>query len=268
MRDKRLIIFLLIAVLLSNIVNGFCYEHISFQSSFPRDKNLTLFIDGLLTVPTGKGPYPSIILLHGGSGLIREAYQPWVERLTSWGYIVLQVDSFRCRKISMENNYGGIPYSKLIEYRSQDIIDARDYLLSNKNSDKQNYAIIGWSQGGTVVNHLVGLLPDNKGFKAAVSFYPLCHTMIEDINTPLLIMIGTKDNVTHAYLCKSMLPMKLCSKEFIFKILQGAHHAFDFEFANSEQSWGSRNGFKYQYHPEAALKAINTVEVFLEKYLK
>lgn len=65
---------------------------------------------------------------------------------------------------------------------------------------KSNFAVIGWSQGGTVVNHLIGMLSDNSGFRAAVSFYPLCNTLISDINTPFMLLIGEKDNVTHAYL--------------------------------------------------------------------
>jgi dienelactone hydrolase len=258
-------IFFVIVLLIT--ANGNSAESITFQSTSEEDTEKTLLIDGLLTVPDEMGPHPSVILLHGGSGLITDSYQPWVDRLKSWGYIVLQVDSFSCRGFSMKNRYGGTPYSQLIRTRSQDALDAERYLRSLRIVDIKKIAIIGWSQGGAVVNYLVGSTSLSSGFKAAVSFYPLCNTMIDDIYTPLLVMVGEKDNVTHAYLCKSMLPLEGASNELTFKVLQNAHHAFDIENADAEFSWGSRHGFKYLYNPEAASNAISMVNEFLKKHL-
>jgi dienelactone hydrolase len=116
-------------------------------------------------------------------------------------------------------------YSKLIEIRAGNALAAQKYLTSVQRSDKNRIAIFGSSQGGTVVNHLVGKPPESGKFAAAVSFYPLCNTPIKDINTPLLVVIGEKDNLTHAYLCKATLPVGSTSKELSFNALKNAHHA-------------------------------------------
>ena len=71
--------------------------------------------------------------------------------------------------------------------------------------------------------HLVATPTVRGKFAAAVAFYPLCNTKIEDINTPLLVVIGEKDNVTHAYLCKAMLPIESASEEMVLKIQSDFH---------------------------------------------
>jgi dienelactone hydrolase len=247
--------------------SGHCSEAVFLDGTPAENPEKNLSVKGWLTFPKQEGLRPCVIMLHGGSGWVSDSYQPWVDRLQSWGYIVLQVDSFSSRGISMENNYGNIPYSKLIEMRAGDALAAQKYLTSVQRSDKNRIALFGWSQGGTVVNHLVGKPPERGKFAAAVSFYPLCNTQIKDINTPLLVVIGEKDNVTHAYLCKAMLPVGSASKELSFNVLQNAHHAFDFENADVEFAWGSRQGFRYLYNPDASATSIELVKQFLQKHL-
>ena len=256
-----------VALLILLPTSGFCSESIKFCGDPEEGSEKTLPIRGLLTIPDQKGLRPGVIMLHGGSGWVSEKYQPWVDRLRSWGYIVVQVDSFSSRGSSMENNYGDIPYSKLIEIRAKDALAAHKYLVSLQQSDKNRIAIFGWSQGGTVVNHLIGTPTGSAKFAAAVSFYPLCNTRINDIEAPLLVVIGEKDNVTHAYLCKAMLPVDSASKTLTFIILKGAHHAFDLENVDREFAWGSRKGFRYLYNPEASAVAIELVRKFLNRHL-
>ena len=254
--------------LLLMTTGGHCSEAVSFYGHPGGNPERTLPVKGWLTLPDQGGIRPCVIMLHGGSGWVPDSYRPWVERLRSWGYIVLQVDSFSGRGISMQNNYGNIPYSKLIELRAGDALAAQSYLASLPGADKERIALFGWSQGGTVVNYLVATPTVRGKFAAAVAFYPLCNTKIEDINTPLLVVIGEKDNVTHAYLCKAMLPIESASEEVVFKVLKEAHHAFDFEGADGEFVWGSRQGYRYLYNPEAAATAIELVKQFLHNHLK
>lgn len=246
---------------------GHCSEAVTFDGTSVENPEKTLPIEGRLAFPDQEGSRPGVIMLHGGSGFVSGSYRPWVDRLQSWGYIVLQVDSFSSRGISMENNDGNIPYAKLIRMRAGDALAARKYLTSLQRCDKKRIAVFGWSQGGTVVNDLVGTTSESGKFAAAVSFYPLCNSRIEAIHTPLLVVIGEKDNVTHAYLCRAMLPVESASGKLIFKVLKDAHHAFDFEDANGEFNWGSRRGFKYLYNPDAAATAIDLVKQFLQKHL-
>jgi dienelactone hydrolase len=91
---------------------------------------------------------------------------------------------------------------------------------------------------------------------------------VDDIQTPLLVLVGEKDNICHPYLCRSMLPLNSASHELVLKLYPEAHHAFDFEGTDSEIAWDFRFGFKYLYHPEAAKDAAIRVRGFLDKYLK
>ncbi|WP_245468139.1 MULTISPECIES: hypothetical protein [unclassified Mesorhizobium] len=56
-------------------------------------------LQGYLTQPQGRGPFPAIVLLHGCAGVLSNDRQAWPERLSSWGYVVLVVDSFSTRGI-------------------------------------------------------------------------------------------------------------------------------------------------------------------------
>ena len=51
---------------------------------------------GHLSGPTGDGPFPAIVFLHGCGGLGRWNVV-WTARLIDWGYVVLNVDSFGAR---------------------------------------------------------------------------------------------------------------------------------------------------------------------------
>ena len=50
-----------------------------------------------LIKPEGAGPFPAVVLMHGCSGLWRPWGDLWTGRLVRWGYVVVQVDSFRPR---------------------------------------------------------------------------------------------------------------------------------------------------------------------------
>ena len=51
---------------------------------------------GSLTKPTGDGPFPAIVLLHGCAGILNRDIT-WMNTLQRWGYVSLLVDSFGTR---------------------------------------------------------------------------------------------------------------------------------------------------------------------------
>jgi dienelactone hydrolase len=52
-----------------------------------------LILHGYLRRPGGDGPFPAAILLHGCGGDPTGLDRNWGERLQSWGYVSLTVDS-------------------------------------------------------------------------------------------------------------------------------------------------------------------------------
>jgi poly(3-hydroxybutyrate) depolymerase len=60
-----------------------------------------LLLSGILHKPSGDGPFPAVVMLNGCEN-IRDPDQvahetSWAQRLVSWGYVALQVDSFTPR---------------------------------------------------------------------------------------------------------------------------------------------------------------------------
>src|SRR5438876_7377939 len=135
-------------------------------------------IDGFLTKPDGPGPFPGIVHLHGCGGLPddvkRGANHFWSDRLASWGYAVLVVDSFTTRGIS--NTCSGEPAA-----RAADAYGALAWLARQPFVDANRVAVIGFSAGGiatlSIAEERDFELFENEGehgFKAAVAFYPAC----------------------------------------------------------------------------------------------
>ena len=102
-------------------------------------------IDGFLTRPGGPGPFPAIVHLHVCGGLPddvkRGADHFWSDRLASWGYAVLVVDSYTTRGIS--NTCSGEPAA-----RAADAYGALAWLARQPFVDANRVAVIGFSAGG------------------------------------------------------------------------------------------------------------------------
>jgi dienelactone hydrolase len=78
---------------------------------------------------------------------------------------------------------------------SHDAYSAKAYLSALPLVDPQRIAVMGWSYGGWAVMKIIdGYYRDEtvSPFKAAVAFYPYCHSLYKP-DTPLLVLIGKKD---------------------------------------------------------------------------
>src|SRR5262245_53585082 len=56
-------------------------------------------LQAFLAKPDGNGPFAAVVALHGCDGLREAAVQSASDRLVSWGYVALLVDSFKTRNI-------------------------------------------------------------------------------------------------------------------------------------------------------------------------
>jgi dienelactone hydrolase len=103
-------------------------------------------LTGKLTKPQGDGPFPAVVLLHGCGGIVKNN-DDWAERLTSWGYVALQVDSFGPRgQSNIYSNTMLIP----LHLRVQDAYDAKSYLAGFPFVDRNRIAVMGWFTGGNI----------------------------------------------------------------------------------------------------------------------
>jgi dienelactone hydrolase len=244
-------------------------ESVTFKTTSAGRDSLLLSdkLTGKLTKPEGNGPFPAVVLLHSCHGIVRKFHDHWVEILESWGYVILQVDSFGPR--GETNICGNFLYHTISSpKRAQDAYDAKSYLTGLPFVDRNRIAVLGWGHGGwgvlRTVSEYTMLHYRGDPFRAAVAFYPYCNVPLIHLNAPLLILIGEHDDWSPARKCSLSVPPGLKREhEIILKIYRGVSHCFDCEGMNENYL-----GHWLIYDPVAASDAITQVRKFLAKHLQ
>ncbi|WP_254401996.1 S9 family peptidase [Streptomyces sp. AC555_RSS877] len=141
-----------------------------------------LTISGLLNIPTGKGPFPALVLAHGyidpavyttGRGLAREQ-----DLLAREGYVVLHTD-YRNHADSDDDPDNDV--NLRLGY-TEDVIGAALALRSSGRPeiDGDRIGLLGRSMGGGVVYNALVVAPGL--FDAAVAFAPVSSRPAENID--------------------------------------------------------------------------------------
>ena len=205
-------------------------ETVTFGSSSKQENGETLMLTGKIRKPSGDGPFAAIVLMHGCTGVNANNIK-WAKKFVNWGYVTLQVYSLRSRG---SGSICKLSYEELglwLFKRAPDAHDAKSYLAEQPYVDKNRIAVIGWSHGaGSILKSIDAEYSDNRGnpFGAAIAFYPYCYFSLENIKSPLLILIGEGDNICPAELCKLIMATKPTKPEAILKIYPNAGHGFDY----------------------------------------
>ncbi len=244
-----------------------------------REAGKELLLPGVVHKPVGDGPFAAVVMLCGqggwsGGGPNAEHQTFWARKLAGWGYVALQVESFGPRG-------PGALQSVTADVACRDAFAAKSYLSALPFVDPENIAVIGWSHGGIAVLNIVDrslvlsrehVIADGQGssvrkaapFKAAVAFYPLGHPL-SDPDTPLLVLIGRKDDACPARLTDFLKrDYAKTDYEFSLKIYPNAYHAFDLE---ALKGGIMLNGHHFEYDPRATADAIIRTRDFLARYI-
>ncbi len=204
-------------------------EVVHFATASKQPNPLTL--RGYLRRPTGNGPFPAVILLHGCGGDPEGLDRNWGARFQAWGYVSLTVDSFGPRGITSSCQ------STIPAGRKFDPYDALLFLAHKPFVVPSRVALVGFSEGGVITLDDTEPNGDStgRGFHAAVAFYPICAG--SGIATvPTLIINGELDDWSSAAACKKMVAQesdigvtrhKGVSAPMSLVILPGAYHKFD-----------------------------------------
>ncbi|MFO0997451.1 MAG: dienelactone hydrolase family protein [Alphaproteobacteria bacterium] len=214
---------------------------------------------GELYEPKGTGPFPAVVVLHGCSGVSAHT-RAWGERLASWGYVALVVDSFRPRGQANVCGRGrDIPPSS----RAADAFGAAAYLRMLPTVRPDAIGLIGFSHGGWTTLHAVladaGKADRAEPFRAAVAYYPYCEMPTAPLATDTLILIGDADDWTPSTRCERWRDtIKTSGHALEMTIYPGALHAFD-----SALPTRVYYGHKLGHDPAAAADSIDKTRAFL-----
>lgn len=138
---KFLVLFLISSLLL--LSTAFAEEAITAEDIFlPAEGHE---IPATLTLPTGEGPFPAVIMLHGNGSNRHEAgnaYDYFAPELAKAGIASIRFDYIG--NGDSKEDYIDFTYDKAID----DAMVCYEHLKSLGNIDMEKVAIMGWSQGG------------------------------------------------------------------------------------------------------------------------
>ena len=231
---------------------------------------------GLLVRPEGKGPFPTVILLHGCDG-IQPFQEQWTDDLAALGYIALLVDSHGPSGIGDDcPNWPPTANS-----RAFDAYGALRYLRGLPDVDAARIGVLGWDTGGRAamavleVNGVQQLVPER--FAAGVALYPI-GVARPPVSAPALILIGDKDDCSPAARFEraareggpSPIPLQV-------ELVTDATHGFDnprfvepvhFTYAQAQQCLVTDTTMTMAYSKAAREVAVERVRTFFEEHLK
>jgi dienelactone hydrolase len=264
MKYKTAISFLLLFFVMASF--AFAGEWVTFKETSKTED--AFMLKGILNKPQGQGPFPAVVMLHGCSGIqgMSKYLDIWAQRLASWGYVSLMVDSLGPRGES-DICAGDRVFLIPPQLRAQDAYDAKSYLAGLSFVNRDQVALVGWSHGGwttlLAIDETTYIKNRGDPFRLAIAFYPYCSIPLQNLNAPLLILIGELDDWTPAGMCQLNMPSGKMTHETTLKVYPQAYHGFDFEGMNT-----SKEGHRLRYDPAATADAVEQVKIFLRRYLK
>lgn len=210
------------------------------------DRPVSFKVD--LDIPTGDGPFPAVILMHGCGGLSpSRAPHNWRRALRDMGFVTMIIESFTPR---------GWPTNICLKEpeigwqgqndRTAEAFGAARLLRTLPFVKKDAIALMGFSHGaGTVL--WAGERDDGywtsrgyghqiERFDALIAVYPWCGTPTHrfraqpsPIQTPLLILAGEWDSVTPKEFCEAYETLRapMSNGNVALRIYPSAYHSFD-----------------------------------------
>lgn len=214
-------------------------------------------------VPTGKGPFPTIIAVPGCSGialpdpdkeanlpnleeddrLFRRHYPRMAERLRAEGYAVLLIHVHGAEGL-IKACGGEIGAKRVAEY-----IDASvSWAKRLEFVDKARIHVIGWSMGGGgALEWLSSTGNESESVQSVVAVYPPCASKKPLKNRiPLLMLLGGADDIAEPADCEDLVVASGPNPMITAKLYTDARHGFDIEDAPTELDIGNGKTIGYQ----------------------
>jgi carboxymethylenebutenolidase len=184
-------------------------------------------VSGMLYTPSGKGPFPGLIVIHEWWGL-----NDWVKeqasKLADQGYVALAVDLYRGKVATTPEEAHEIMRGVPEDRAKRDLRAAFDYLAKQKNVQPHKIGAIGWCMGG---GHALDVALMEPRLAADVINYGHLATdpeSLKQINAPILGIFGGKDRgIPVEDVKKFEQSLKQAGKKIEITIYPDAGHAFE-----------------------------------------
>lgn len=189
-------------------------------------------VPALLAIPRSPGPHPTVLFVHGRSGL-NERVKARALRLAASGFVVLAPDYHTGRFIP-ENPVDHDPATE------QDVERGLDFLKSVPRARAGRVAVVGISRGGY---HMVLLAVRRPEVAAIVGYYPHLASPnapepvqvyrympeVDQLKVPALLMVGDHDHqLRREQVIRVGERLKELGREVELVVYPGAQRAFDF----------------------------------------
>jgi len=209
-------------------------------------------------------PYPAVVVLHGCNGMFGSS-AVIADRLSSWGYVTLAVDSLGPRVSGIANRCDkGLPEQAFDAYAALRYLSQLDFV------DPARVAVLGQSLGAetalhAVVDHNSGAQSFDGRFRAAIAYYPYCDASMATVAAPSLILVGEADERNPVEQCREMAARaRRDGAPVTLIVYPGVHHNFDVGLLTP----GARyKGFWMEYNEPAAKDAEAKTRAFLDAHL-
>ena len=184
-------------------------------------------VQGVLYTPSGKGPFPAVIVIHEWWGL-----NDWVKeqaaKLAAEGYAALAVDLYRGKVAKTPDEAHEIMRGVPEDRAKRDLHAAFAFLASQPNVKKDRIGAIGWCMGG---GYSLDIALEEPTLAADVINYGHLATdpeALKKINAPILGIFGAQDRgIPVADVRKFQETLEHLGKKVEIKIYDDAGHAFE-----------------------------------------
>ncbi len=214
-------------------------------------------VQGMLYTPSGKGPFPALVVIHEWWGL-----NDWVKeqaaKLADQGYVALAVDLYRGKVATTPDEAHEIMRGVPEDRAQRDLLAAADYLRAQKNVRPDRVGTIGWCMGGGYAHTLA--LSDPKLAAAVINYGHLAteKDALSKVHAAILGIFGSKDRgIAVDDVKKWEATLKELGKDVRVIIYPDAGHAF--ENPNNKQ------GYRAEDAADAWKKTVDFLAVKLKK---
>ena len=221
-------------------------------------------IPGYLARPSGAGPFPAILILHGCEGF-GSLESSTADELAGLGYVALAIDALKpqgltnaCGDVAPASRnaatYGGVALMWLSQ---------QPYVIGSR------LGVIGYSMGAIAALDLIDPYPGFSvstppGLRGIVTYYPACSRRSPDITVPLLILDGSADDWIPPGPCQTLAQAaQAAGKPVQITTYPGATHAFNQPSSRPRHV----NGHTLVYDPQATADADAKMRAFFQQHL-